>query len=258
MKYGYIYKTTNLINGKIYIGQHKATEFDNKYKGSGVILRKTFKKYGKENFKVELIDDSANDKNELNRLEVYYIQKYNARNPEVGYNLHCGGNVQSGKNNPMYGKRFKHTPDAIEKIRQSNLGRLRTLEQRQKISNTRKQRIESGDIIPWNKGINTGSHSKESIEKASKTIKERWKNDKEFIEKMKRMYELRIGKKRSDEFREKQRQNAKGNSNVKGYKWYTDGINNIRCKEGQQPNNYWLGRSGIHHNQYTKNREKIS
>lgn len=30
------------------------------------------------------------------------------------------------------------------------------------------------------------------------------------------------------------------------------GINNIRCPEGHQPNNYQLGKSGIHHNQYTK------
>ena len=38
---------------------------------------------------------------------------------------------------------------------------------------------------------------------------------------------------RSDKFCEKQRQNATGNTNVRGYKWYTDGVNNIRCPEGQ-------------------------
>lgn len=90
MNYGYIYKTTNLINGKIYIGQYKSNLFDSQYKGSGVILRKAFAKYGKEN------------------------------------------------------------------------------------------------------------------------------------------------------------------SNVKGYRWYTDGVNNIRCPEGKQPDNYQLGKSGTHHNQYTK------
>lgn len=252
MEYGYIYKTTNLINGKIYIGQHKASKFSEKYMGSGVILKEAFAKYGKENFKVEMIDDTANNAEELNKLEMYYIQKYNTRDLEIGYNLHCGGNVQSGENNPMYGKHYKKTDEAIDKIRQSRLGKTFTLEQRQKISNTRKQRIASGNITTWNKGISTGSRSKESIEKGSKTIKERWKNDNEFIEKMKQMYESRIGEKRSDEFREKQRQNAKGNVNVKGYRWYTDGVNNIRCLEGKQPDNYHLGRSGTHHNQYTK------
>lgn len=252
MKYGYIYKTTNLINGKIYIGQHKANKFDVKYMGSGTILKEAFAKYGKENFKVEIIDDSANNADELNKLEIHYIQKYNARDLEIGYNLHVGGNVQSGENNPMYGKHFKKTPEEIERIRQFRIGKSHTLEQRQRISNTRKQRIASGNITVWNKGISTGSRTPESIVKGSQTIRERWKNDKEFIEKMTKMYESRVGKKRTDEFREKQRQNAKGNTNVKGYRWYTDGTNNVRCPEGHQPNNYQLGRSGIHHNQYTK------
>ena len=72
------------------------------------------------------------------------------------------------------------------------------------------------------------------------------------------MYKSRVGQKRSNEFREKQRQNAKNNTNVKGYKWYTDGISNIRCPEGQQPDNYHLGRSGIHSNQYTKQKGLVN
>ena len=42
--YGYIYLTINLINNKKYIGQHRANEFTSKYKGSGKILTKAFKK----------------------------------------------------------------------------------------------------------------------------------------------------------------------------------------------------------------------
>ena len=255
IKYGYIYKTTNLINNKIYIGQHKSTEFDANYMGSGIAIKAAFKKYGRENFKVEVIDTSANNADELNNLETYYIQKYNSRDPKIGYNLHCGGNVQSGINNPMYGRHFKKTPEAIEKTRQAKLGKPLTQEQRQKISNTRKQRIESGDIVVWNKGVNTGPRSLETRIKNSQTLKERWENDEEFVNKMRQIYQSRIGKKRSDEFCEKQRQNAKGNTNVRGYKWYTDGENNVRCPEGQQPENYYPGRVGIHHNQYTKAKE---
>ena len=55
--YGYIYKTTNLINNKMYIGKHRSTVFEpDKYIGSGPILIKAIKKYGKENFKCELIE----------------------------------------------------------------------------------------------------------------------------------------------------------------------------------------------------------
>lgn len=46
--YGYVYKTTNIINGKMYIGQHKSEKFDESYKGSGVILTKALEKYGKK------------------------------------------------------------------------------------------------------------------------------------------------------------------------------------------------------------------
>lgn len=213
--------------------------------GSGIAIKAAFKKYGIENFKVEVIDTSANNADELNNLEIYHIQKYNSRDPKIGYNLHCGGNVQSGINNPMYGRRFKKTPEAIEKTRQAKLGKPLTQEQRQKISNTRKQRIESGDIAAWNKGVNTGPRSLETRIKTSQTLKERWENDEEFVNKMIQIYQSRIGQKRSDEFCEKQRQNAKGNTNVRGYKWYTDGENNVRCPEGQPPENYYPGRVGI-------------
>lgn len=46
----YIYRITNLINGHTYIGQHKYNKLEDKYMGSGVILRKAYKRYGAENF----------------------------------------------------------------------------------------------------------------------------------------------------------------------------------------------------------------
>ena len=42
--FGYIYKTTNLINGKIYIGQHKSEVFDNSYYGSGKLIGRAITK----------------------------------------------------------------------------------------------------------------------------------------------------------------------------------------------------------------------
>ena len=49
--YGYIYKTTNLLNNKIYIGQKKSNEFlHEKYLGSGKYLLNSIRKHGKENF----------------------------------------------------------------------------------------------------------------------------------------------------------------------------------------------------------------
>lgn len=56
--YGYIYKTTNLINGKIYIGQMHITIFlGNKYLGSGKILKQAINKDGYNNFVVDLLEE---------------------------------------------------------------------------------------------------------------------------------------------------------------------------------------------------------
>ena len=53
---GYIYKTTNLINNKIYIGKRQKQKFDAGYIGSGKKLKSAIKHYGKNNFKCEIIE----------------------------------------------------------------------------------------------------------------------------------------------------------------------------------------------------------
>ena len=54
--FGYVYKTTNLINGKTYVGKHRRSYFDKKYYGSGKHLKSAINKYGIENFKVEVLE----------------------------------------------------------------------------------------------------------------------------------------------------------------------------------------------------------
>ena len=70
--YGYIYKTTNLINGLIYVGQHKATKFEpNRYMGSGNNIKAAIKEFGKENFKCELLDTAETLYIDMNQPWVY-------------------------------------------------------------------------------------------------------------------------------------------------------------------------------------------
>lgn len=94
MSYGYIYKTTNLVNGKIYIGQHKwsGSEIDTHYFGSGKLLKAAIKAYGKENFNYELLEwcDSFE---QLNEREQYWERVYGLPDPtrKIGYNITAGG-----------------------------------------------------------------------------------------------------------------------------------------------------------------------
>jgi hypothetical protein len=127
MKQYYIYKTTNLIDGKQYIGKHYG-ELNDSYLGSGKILKRALARYGKENFKKEILCiTQSNEENNIKEKE--YIKLYNAVESDLFYNLHEGGdggnNNQkiseslSGENHPMYGKH--HSEETKEKLRQASL-----------------------------------------------------------------------------------------------------------------------------------------
>lgn len=116
MQKKYIYKITNLINGKIYIGQtnnykrrfneHKSMIAPKNYNSS---LYKAFIKYGINNFSFEVLEYTA----DYNEREIYYIQLYNAH--EDGYNLTTGGEnppIKIGEDNPF----CAHTLKDIENI----------------------------------------------------------------------------------------------------------------------------------------------
>lgn len=82
-----IYKTTNLINGKIYIGQDSHN--NTKYLGSGTLIRKAIKQYGTDMFYKEVLE-YCNTKKLLNEREIYWINALNSIDPNIGYNRHRG------------------------------------------------------------------------------------------------------------------------------------------------------------------------
>lgn len=96
-----IYKITNKINGKIYIGQsndiqRRFLEHQNAGEKSRIPLDLAIKKYGKNNFSYEIIEEC--NINELNDKETYWIKQFNT--VKNGYNCNLGGNQQSiGSNN---------------------------------------------------------------------------------------------------------------------------------------------------------------
>lgn len=89
-KFGYIYKTTNTFNSKVYIGK-KEGNFSSSYLGSGLHLKRSIKKHGKYFFKLEVIV-YANNKVELEKLEKVYIAGYRSMIGKKNvYNIADGG-----------------------------------------------------------------------------------------------------------------------------------------------------------------------
>lgn len=84
-----VYKITNKINGKIYIGQTEKVDITNYY-GSGVVIMKALKKYGKKNFE-RIILEVCQTKDQLNKAEIYWIEYYNSTDRNLGYNISTGG-----------------------------------------------------------------------------------------------------------------------------------------------------------------------
>ena len=90
--YGFVYITTNHINGKKYIGQKN---YDKRgiwknYLGSGVYLNRAIDKYGKDNFSKEIIENCKTAE-ELDEREKYWIEYYDAVKSNEFYNIAQGG-----------------------------------------------------------------------------------------------------------------------------------------------------------------------
>tara|TARA_B110000467_G_C18289231_1_gene463693 strand:+ start:570 stop:1127 length:558 start_codon:yes stop_codon:yes gene_type:complete len=89
-KYHFTYQTTNLINGKIYVGVHSTYNIDDDYLGSGKFLKLAIKKYGKSNFQ-KVILNLFNTIEEAYVEESYLVDSKFISNPKV-YNATVGGN----------------------------------------------------------------------------------------------------------------------------------------------------------------------
>lgn len=89
-----IYKITNQINQKAYIGQSKNISsrwraHRTKYQTEDTLLYRAMRKYGIDNFSFEVIEEC--DIDQLNDKEIFWIEYYNTHNLEKGYNLTDGG-----------------------------------------------------------------------------------------------------------------------------------------------------------------------
>lgn len=136
MKYHYVYITTNMINGKQYVGDRscKCEPLNDSYLGSGrPLFENAKKKYGKENFKKEILEFFETKKEAFNAQEKY-IKMYNTLNPN-GYNISPKGGLnvngchseetknKIGNANKIKRKGRKASKETINKMRLSMLGK---------------------------------------------------------------------------------------------------------------------------------------
>ncbi|WP_275926206.1 GIY-YIG nuclease family protein [Clostridium perfringens] len=111
---GIIYKITNTVNNKIYIGQTTLSFYrryrDGFKKCHNVYLQRSIEKYGINKFKVEILAKNKSIE-ELDKLEIYLIKKYDSCNPKNGYNMKTGGG------------NGKHTEESLKRISNATKGK---------------------------------------------------------------------------------------------------------------------------------------
>jgi hypothetical protein len=118
-----IYKITNLLNGKTYVGMD-AKNCAN-YFGSGVAIKAAIKKYGKSNFVKEILESGFTSYEEMALAEIRWILKEKVTNPYGIYNLNDGGLGASSNKG---------------KVAEEIYGKDRALKIKNKISNTLKSK----------------------------------------------------------------------------------------------------------------------
>ena len=126
MKRYIIYKVTNLINGRYYIGRHSTNNLDDNYLGSGKAIINAVKKYGKDTFKKEILAESLNAQ-DLWELESKIVNEYIVADPN-SYNMAFGGkHYLYGLRKYDYMKFLQHQSDSGKKGGKASIEKHKTV-----------------------------------------------------------------------------------------------------------------------------------
>ena len=144
-KFHFIYKTTNVINEKFYIGMHSTNDLNDGYLGSGKYLWNSIKKYGKDNFKIEILEF-------LSDTEKLKVRERELVNEDMLKDDLCMNLTMGGVGGTFKGR--KHSEETKLKMRETKL-RMKsswvTSEYREKLSNS---------LLGKNKGNHTNKGRK--------------------------------------------------------------------------------------------------
>jgi len=131
-----VYKTTNLLNGFIYIGKACGRNITRAYFGSGTYLRRAINKYGKNNFH-RIIIDKADNREEQNLKEQFWISFYRDKFCDM-YNIAPGGEGTGAG---------RHSEQTKRKISAAHKGMFVSEETKRKLSLSHLGIKQSADTI---------------------------------------------------------------------------------------------------------------
>jgi len=203
-----VYKIINKINGKIYVGQswhlknRIKSHFENK-KMKNTHLYQSIKKYGEDNFIVEMIEIEDPTQEKLDELEIRLIEEYKSTDRKFGYNIREGGSKgrhsndtknkmrekqlgkkhstesirkmsksMMGENHPNFGKHL--SDETKKKISKSNLGKIVSEETKLLISLKTREAMKNEDVL---RKISESSKNREYDEEYRNNLSERTKGD---------------------------------------------------------------------------------
>lgn len=176
-----VYKTTNIINNKIYIGKHATKNPNDDYIGSGIAIKRAIKKHGKSNFTKEILF-TYNTEKEAYLKESQIVDKKFINRPDT-YNMISGGKgAGCGELNHMYGKKI--SDETRKKISDAGIGRSPSKETRKILSkNLSIRQIGKGNhqfqgyfITPWGK-FETSQLASNGIDVSDATLRVWCKNN---------------------------------------------------------------------------------
>jgi group I intron endonuclease len=215
----YLYKITNLVNNRFYIGVHKTKNLNDGYMGSGKILKQAIQKYGIENFRKEILEFFTDSESMLKKEREIVTEDFLLR--EDVYNLRKGGD---GGFDFINKNKLNNTADSIKRksaaMKKYWIGKdcsgennpffnKNHCEETKKVmSEKRKKFFENGGQHP--KGMLGKKHNEETKKHVSELLKEKGSM---------------IGKKGLEH-------------PCGGTKWYNDGVHHLRSES--HPGEGWI------------------
>ena len=228
--YGVIYKTTCLINNKIYIGQRviqNHNTLDSYYLGSGKKILRAINKYGRDNFERKIIC-VIRDKNQalLDKMEEFFIKKFDSTNIKIGYNILSGTSYRFGCGSPM------KNPIIAARVTKKLSGRRGA-----KRSEQGKKNISIGTKKSW-------AFDFERRKKMSELMKRKMTPEhREHLSKLKKGIKFTEEHKNNIKLHHADFSGSKHPLFGVRYKWITDGLTNKRVSlETEIPEGWWNGK----------------